>query len=409
MMAHYTMLLEIPREVRDQILFHVFFDATGAEAIEAVTINNRCRQVVTAYPKEHGCESLPKHLRSGHAPAQGFDVSVLRTCRQLQHEGEEVLYSNLKFDLWAYRYDYDARRKLLEKIGPANQARLRHLRISGLNLADVFDSHMPLCEWRYLTKFIATNCPLLQSLELQVSADEPFDAEHPWSTTTLSGPWIQALLQIKGIKELRFSVESKQRPDDVMFEVSSQSSSPDDDLCDHFRDTTAWLKKKMTEDRDEAASEESSSPAAPFDFTSLPQKIQKLIIRHAVLPEDKVIHTCLPLQITANSSNILSFLLSCRSVSLLTEEVIYQEALFSCCNSRFKHRFKEFLRRRSPRQRQLMRQFFCAELDPWADRSFFSFRRTKFPNLVDWNERGGFRWWSSHHPCFSVCQNALES
>jgi hypothetical protein len=185
-----------------------------------------------------------------------------------------------------------------------------------------------------------------------------------------------------------------------LFELQALGDS-EEELSVRYSDTVSWLKTTMTEESRQNSPNTDYSSFCDLPFHKLPEKVRKLIYRHTVLPLGLVIHPCLPIYIDDNRNNILHMLLTNRLIPQLTAEVIYVEALFSCCNTRSQHQFKEFLHKQSPRQRVMMRRFFCPELDRWLDRGFFNkFLRTQFPNMTDWAQVGGFRWWLNKHPCF---------
>jgi hypothetical protein len=308
-----------------------------------------------------------------------FDVSILRTCRQLQQEGEDILYHNLKFTLSTDRL------KFLETLGRSQRSRILHLSITNLDLTDTLVSEMPLCEWKYLMYFIGEHCNSLQTLELELDIAELSISDGVWEKFGTQSEFAQALLHIRGLSY--FQVH-----------LSAQNIYFPPDRCAVYNQVYPWLKLQLTStglNSEVFPIDSRSDLNTAFPFLKLPVPIQRRILQLAALPKSQVIHPCL--NPAVDGTNALSLLLTCRSISLEAEKIIYEQAIFSACSTMYQRDFKEFLRKRTPRQRGLMKRFYCRHLDHWNDRTFDRRLRSQFPNLVDLE--GGTRS-EIDHPCF---------
>lgn len=386
-------LLQLPREVRDKILFHLFFQ-DHAEAF-APSMHGKRQTVVTTCPNITLLKLPPFEHEKPPSPPLHFDVSLLRTCRQLQQEGEHMLYSNLKFNTWTGEMYETSRPVFLEKLGPSQLGLIRHLQIPDINFAEF---QFPFCEWEYMTRIIGKHCVSLQSLEIGIFEVGPFSREERSTNVFLQREWLQPLLQIGGLQDLvvTFAVHADQN----LANEADEPSMLETELV-------PWLKSQLASERPIQSSllPPNSSPGTPFPFLDLPTKLQRQILRLAVLPPTKLFHPCVKPSLDATTQNILPLLLTNRLISKQVESIIYGEAAFTACEVKHHRDFKDFLRHRTPRQQSLMKRLCCKGLDVWSDRSFAKFMRAKFPALADQS----MDIWGIIHPCFYTHPAAAEN
>lgn len=354
-------LLQLSRELRDDIVFRVFFSGHRFKYLRG----SSRKSLVTAYPNQNlqraHCDApVVDSLDASLDPHIYFDVSILQTCRQLQQEGEDILNANLEFDLRARLPTY--RLMFLESINSSHLRRIRHLRLP------VFVSE-PLCGLKNIILLISRGCGSLQTLEFFMES-QTLDA------LSVDAEWIQAL---NGFRcSVVISTEETQQVQSLQL-GSAIEAKLNDEICAETKHLTP-------------------SADLRFPFLQLPGTIQRRIIRYVMLPESLVIHPCLARATDRDSSNILPLFLTCRAISRLAEQVLYEEAIFSNCDGLSERKFKEFLKRRTSRQRTLMKKFFSRDLDHWIDRDFDKLLRSNCPGMEDLEKTCILTGWV--HPCF---------
>ena len=81
--------LNIPQEIRDQIIGEIFFPGEKEpESLEQNGLGLAPTAIRQIWPYDRDSHRKPK-----------FDVAIIRTCRQLQHEAEHILYGTSSFNL----------------------------------------------------------------------------------------------------------------------------------------------------------------------------------------------------------------------------------------------------------------------------------------------------------------------
>ena len=128
-----------------------------------------------------------------------FDVAIFRTCKQLQHEAEDVLYGTSSWNLM-YR-DWDDPVKLSYEFFQALPKRLRRLvrRVERKCYSVHYRQTISLFDWTLFMTFLARECPNLQSLKLWGPGDR-FEGPGWVASCHKDAEWVQAILQIKTLR-----------------------------------------------------------------------------------------------------------------------------------------------------------------------------------------------------------------
>lgn len=186
-------LLQLPFEIRQQVLYHVFFPVLP-RATATIQPSSPPTEVYPNIPQNS--PDKPNYRRFIH-------VSILRTCHQLFREGEFLLYRNLKINLmfrsWEDDYSESAAR-FLDRLNPRHRQLVRHVELKCFKTEQV----PPLKEWKYLLYFLEIECRCLRVLRLWCPAGlgekvlEGFRGEREW---------VRALLEIRMFEEDEEGVE----------------------------------------------------------------------------------------------------------------------------------------------------------------------------------------------------------
>ena len=151
--------LEIPLEIREQILYHVFFPTPPLAF-------NRYYPARKLSPTE-----IYPYLDYNGGLGSFIGIAVLRACSQLFHEGEFVLYRHLRVNLMYHDWmdSGESTTIFLEKLHPRQRQLIRHVELKCISRSYFF--RMPLCEWKSLMDFLATECYGLRTLILWCPGD----------------------------------------------------------------------------------------------------------------------------------------------------------------------------------------------------------------------------------------------
>ena len=189
------LLLELPREVRDQILGEVFFP--GEKEPEDLTQN------IYGLGSTAVRQINPYNTDKPKKPH--FDISVITTCRQLQHEAEGILYGSSSWNLM-YQ-DWGDPEKLSYEVFAKFPTRLRRLiqRVERKCYSAPYSETISLWDWKAFMTFLAQECPNLHSLRLWGPGDR-FEGP-PWvETCNRDAEWVQTILQIRSLKHFDIPV-----------------------------------------------------------------------------------------------------------------------------------------------------------------------------------------------------------
>ncbi|KAK2753597.1 hypothetical protein FQN54_007374 [Arachnomyces sp. PD_36] len=192
--------LDLPFEIRELILYHIFFPVTPR--ISNTDNTPSPFPATEIYPNIQTREDEQTNYRTT------IPLSILRTCRQLLREGELLLYRHLKLNL-IYRdreeeYKQTGGRRaggsgrgalrFFENLNPRHRQLIRHVELKCSRESETGKVVPELREWKYLLYFLEIECQSLRVLKLWCPAglDEEF-------LEKLRGErrWVWAVLRIE--------------------------------------------------------------------------------------------------------------------------------------------------------------------------------------------------------------------
>lgn len=307
-----TFLL-LPREVRLLIIGEILFPGEKEpEEFSQNTMGLAATAVRQIFPYDKNEHRKPR-----------FDVAIIRTCRQLQLEAEEVLYGTSSFNLM-YQDWYD-RTKLSYEFFQALPTRLRKLvrRVERKCYSAHYGATISLYDWTLFMTFLARECPKLTSLKLWGPGDRQ---EGPgWvETCKKDAEWVQAVLQIKSLTYFDIPVIRN----GVIYNYP--------EFTDEF---LPWLKSCL-----QHKSSPCHAPLQPlegpydasalshrsrFPFLGLPISVRVRVYRHVLLPPNKEVHPYIKSWYDQTTQNAMPLFLACKMIRSEAERVLYTEAVFT--------------------------------------------------------------------------------
>lgn len=348
-------LLVIPLEIREKILYHVFFPYNTR-----TNGDPHKRSPIRLYPRRG--ESL-----------DGSNVSVLRTCHQLFNEGEVVLFRCLKINLVSpYPGDNGERQiEFLERLTSRQRRLVRQLDLKCFPSAE----KMPLCEWKHLMLFLASECHSLTTLRLWLYPEDEEEEYVIIGSCQKNYEWVRAIQQIQTLREF-----------DIVWHRTFNVDRPQTERFLH------WLRSRLlcNTTPTQPSNNETQGTVKPL-FLSLPRNVRRLIYRYTILPPNRIVHPCLSRKIDERTTNIIALFLTCRSIHKESEELLYSQAIFSSCYSKYQKQFIKFFYNRNPHQLKLMKTFFCEGFGRLSNQPFHRFLVCLSPEYLGsavWNVEG---------------------
>ncbi|KAL8822833.1 MAG: hypothetical protein Q9191_006440 [Dirinaria sp. TL-2023a] len=299
-------LLSAPLEIRHQIIGEVLFP--GETQPKDLTQNNR-GTASTAVRQIH-----PYDIDEDKKPC--IDVAIIRTCSQLQHEAEAVLYGSSSWNLM-YQ-DWWDRDKVSYDFFERLPRRLRRLiqRVERKCYSEPYWNTIGLFDWKLFMSFLAQECPNLHSLRLWGPGDRQEGPQ--WvETCGKDQEWVQAILQIKSLQYFDVPVI----PGGVIYEFPKFQD-----------DFMPWLKFNLIGDRKGVNAEDtvtSNSQTGPFRFLQLERNIRDLIYSHALLPADKRVHPYIKSWYDLTTRAVVPVFLTCKQMHHEAEAILYGQGIFT--------------------------------------------------------------------------------
>ena len=299
-------LLRLPREIRDTIIGELFFPGEK-EPVEFD--QNRLGLATTAVrqitPYDRDSDKKPK-----------FETAILRTCRQLQVEGEVILYGKSSWNLM-YQ-DWDDYTKLSYEFFEHLPKRLRRLirRVERKCYSEPYRMTITLYDWKLFMTFLARECPNLRSLKLWGPGDR-YEGPQWVRTCQKDAEWVKAILQIKTLQEFDMPVIQG----GLIYN------------CPDFKDDfLPWLKSTLLQQPrlpPTPAPLQDVRPHAPFRLLDLPQDIRNRIYRFTLLPPTRRIHPYLKPWYDETTQNTIPLFLSCKQIHHESELILFGQGIFT--------------------------------------------------------------------------------
>lgn len=315
-------LLELPREIRDQIIGEVLFPGEKEPQHLSQNIRGTASTAVRQiHPYNTDKEKKPR-----------FEIAVITTCSQLQREAEDILYGSSSWNLM-YQDWWDNEKvsyEFFEKL----PRRLRKLiqRVERKCYSAPYHATISLWDWKAFMTFLARECPHLHTLRLWGPGDR--NEGPPWvDTCNKDAEWVQAILQIKSLK---------------VFEIPV---IPGGNIYNHpkFKDDfLPWLKASLTQaHKPQPPDHQVSRPSndnTPLAFLRLPRSIRDRVYRHTLLPPSRRLHPYLKPWYDLTTHNVLPLFLTNHQIHTEAEAVLYGTAIFTSPSlAKYDRRLSRFL------------------------------------------------------------------
>ena len=318
-------LLDLPREVRDQILGEVLFP--GEKEPDDVSEQDYLGLAPTAVR-----QIFPYDTNEDRKPR--FEVAIIRTCKQLQHEAEWILYGTSSWNLM-YQDWCDGIKKSYEFFENFPK-RLRRLvqRVERKCYSRPYQATISLHDWTMFMTFLARECPLLHSLKLWGPGDSN---EGPkWvETCGKEEHWVQAILQIKTLKYFDIPV--------IRGGVIYQYPAFTDEFLPWLKMSLVDTSRHLQSGNRNLLRSSMNSDTNPFPFLRLDKAIRERIYRHVLLPPNKNVHPYIKTWYDITTSNIVPLFLTCKQIHGEAQQFFYSEAIFTSTLSKYNTPLVNFL------------------------------------------------------------------
>ena len=317
--------LNLPREIRDTMLGEVFFpgekESTEFEQDYLGLAKSAVRQI---FPCDTNKIRKPR-----------FDVSVIRTCRQLQKEAEAILYGTSSWNLMYQDWDWGDRVKWSYEVFERFPKRIRKLirRIERKCYSEPYDMSISLYDWQLFMTFLARECPNLHSLKLWGPGDR-IEGRAWVETCTRENQWVQAILQITNLRE---------------FDIPVIKGGVIYDYPEFRDDFLPWLKASLTQRAKQGLEPvpitlESHEHDSAFQFLDLPRKVRDMIYRYVLLPPGRRIHPYVKSWLDGDTQNALPLFLTCEQVREESELILYSEGVFTAPTGKYEMKLVKMVR-----------------------------------------------------------------
>ncbi|KAI9737183.1 MAG: hypothetical protein M1834_000776 [Cirrosporium novae-zelandiae] len=328
--------LGLPRELRDQIYGQLFFPGEDDPDKISKFSQNSLGLGHTAVRQIHPYDNRPEMKPR-------FNLTIFRTCKQIQTEAEYIFYGTSSFNLmyqdWSdsIKVSYEFFEKL-----PRRYRRLIR-RVERKCYSQPYWGTISLFDWTLFMRFLAHECPSLQSLTLWGPGDSKEGP--PWVTTCQKdAAWVQAMLQIKTLRAFDIPVI----PGGVIYNYPA------------FKDDFfPWLKSSLLEASKCSANAKIPQTAyadgSAFRFLDLPKSVRNIVYRKLLLPEDRKLHPYIGPWGDQTTCNIMPLFLSCPQIHKEAELILYGEAIFASLIKKYHNRLSQFFRHLNPRLLGLVR------------------------------------------------------
>lgn len=344
---------QLPRELRNYIYELVFFGAKDHD-----NLSNNVNHIFDSRKLKWASDGLagtaknqihPYRIDSKYQPQ--YDVAILRTCHQIQEEAEAVFYGRSSFNLITDNFgpgDYQSYeflqtlprryRRLIRKV----EHRCYHTHLPEALIKGNRRS-MTMFDWKAFMKFLAQECPSLQSLILWGFGDGR-EGQQMLQSCHNDSEWVQAIFQIKTLKffDLPAIPRGKVTP--------GQSCVPD--FLKQLR--TVLYNQKIEVASQPEPRNGPSTVTSSFPFLKLPGHIRDRVYRFVLLPANKEIHPGIKTWYDGTTRNVLPLFLTCHQIHREAEMALYGQATFCCVQKNSDLSF--FFRRLSPCLRLSIRE-----------------------------------------------------
>ena len=409
--------LELSREIRDHIVEYVLFtEKPGYRLPRPVKMLPEPTNSVAIFPfwRRH-----PRNAR--------LDVSITRTCKQLQAEAERLLYGTLPFIFTNPRTPnaaFTPPHEFLERLPGRTRRLIRIIEQPCYDFTKELSDHWErtksfLC-WRLFTTFLAKECSGLKILRLWTQSKyvgkwvETDTRDRTWTwiesnslgewitSCTKDASWVQDLLKIKGLSQ---------------FDMPISSHKTLERYPEFAQDFLPWLKSELRAPRRDKKSQSDHAPQVQVDsntafpFLKLPHTLRDQVYKIALLPPKREIHPYIRSWYDRKTRNIIPLFLTCKSIHAEAEKIVYGMGIYTLLSHKADRNFRNFLkgpcaqyiRPESPVMTPSRRRWVCERLRDMI-------RHVRIPyNGINMNPNRSLKFTANHMPNLETIHLQLEA
>ncbi|KAI4211126.1 MAG: hypothetical protein LQ351_006025 [Letrouitia transgressa] len=302
-------LLNLPREIRDAIIGEVLFPAKKDQvdgSHNGSFINRPCGRNIFPYARR----------RKGKRVNSAIEVAVIRSCKQIQREAEELLYGSSTWilmhrDGWAepMRHSYE--------FFEALPRRLRDLiqRVECRAFSSAHPKSISLFDWTLFMTFLSRECSKLHTLNLW-GPEDPSEARSWVDQCNEDQAWVRAMLQIKSLKHFRLMV------------VNTTNVCNGAEYKEIF---LPWLRDAMmgTQSTVESGEIIKQDNRQAFPFLKLGLNIRKQVYEEVLFPHNRRVHPFVKSWYDRGSRYLAPLSLVCKSIQREVKDFFYDKAVFT--------------------------------------------------------------------------------
>ena len=319
-------LLRLPREIRDQIYREVFFPREYA--IQDLTQDYRGLGTTAV-------RQIQPYLDKRDAGPLSFDTALIRTCKQLQLEAEEVLYGLASWNLMYRDWESNIFKLSFELFQSFPRRLRRHIRAVERKCYSVhYDQSISLFDWTAFMTFLARECPNLQLLKLWGPGDS-YEAAGWVESCKKDAEWVQAILQIKSLRQ---------------FDIPMIPGGKINQYPEFTGEFLPWLKTRMIGNTKPVKHLRQTTTATitnrPFPFLKLSKGLRNLIYHEVLIPPDGKLHPYLKPWFDETTRNLIPLFLTCKQIREEAENLLYRNAIFCSPIRKYDDALAEFVESR---------------------------------------------------------------
>ncbi len=393
--------MDLPAEIRERVYELLFFGneedhgpiqpahelgpqpktLSSAPSAKAESMAHTARRQIHVYDHTEAGEQRslaaapPPYQNRIYRTSRRFSLAIFRANHALQGESESVFYGSASFNFMGPGKGSLRSWEWLSQLPRRYRRLIRHVEHfcfdSTSASAGSKDLSYTLFDWTLFMKILGNECPALQCLRLWVHSDQQ---ESEWlAGASETDPWIQAILQLKNLENLRYFDMPGIRPVDLQdaqflpingmgqavnipqhslvlmgylsWHSQIQSRLPWLNFGNILRPTRSepsltanilpWLRVRLLKTDCQTAPgvshRDSNIPlAAPsMSILKFPPAIRALIYRYAILPANKRVHPYIKSWYDETTRAAVPLLLACRAVREEAEQMLYGHGIFT--------------------------------------------------------------------------------
>ena len=341
--------LKIPLEIRQRIYeLHFFYREVETSLPYSDPHKFEGRKLKWAVEGLCGTAVNQIHpYRQGTKRQPSFELSIFRTNRQTQLEAEAVFYGWSSFNLIMDSFGLISYKtfEFLETLPTRYRRLIRRVEARCYGdfsqpLTHERKATILLYDWKIFMKFLAQECPSLQSLKLWAFADGR-EGRSLNESCQEEKEWVQAILQIKNLRF--FDIHA----------IPRRAIKHDQSCAPEFVERLRYLLYRQKSEQKQMLCDKQITPDAvsSFPFLKLPVEVRYRIYRLTLLPADNRIHPYIKSWYDQTTRSVIPLFLTCHQIHKEAEDVLYGSAIFFSPEHKYSLRLVQFLADLEPRLR----------------------------------------------------------